>query len=595
MAYNRTEERKKLLQKNLSGYFAPPTIDLMFEFFSKEGNQSGSNSTFDFPADTSLDISLHKNRLIMNDGGVAKLANYGIATSGQKGKYRVEVSSLPVYPQGAEYTIDFREINFSEDEQFHFPVIDNNSVQYGMFIAKSNPNSVSDFQIGATLSDSLDALIIATQGAMIGAWEVTKIDDNRIRFKNNAILTGFGGSNYGLPETYNNLYSYFQRQSLSVFSPAVYMGININSWDSVDFTDAYGQTVNVALYPKNNDDYYPVTFGVGGYFVNTSQNLFYYNGSTYETVTEMFREENGDLFLASPSFSGNPNGANFIGNVFYSFSPSYIQNSNIECNQSENGINGDLIHDWVNALLNQSGTGILVEVENGRCNNYTVIHVLGMLGDFSSIGLNTVGYNGWTIPQNTNELCKVIRENILQNPSSIFNVSFDGSDEMVAYIEIEEKNIQNDGDCNSNLLTFDSRASIFPFNTYFNYSTITAPLIGSPSKLDSPILGFLQDVVGGIAYISDEIVNKGVVEDIDNNELTQVQLDAIKDSLNNFMYIYYVLGTDGQLKKLIFSDNENDLSLNYLYLLTLGACFLGLATANRGGEILVRRLIFVGN
>lgn len=55
MAYNRTEERKKLLQKNLSGYFAPPTIDLMFEFFSKEGNQSGSNSTFDFPADTNSD------------------------------------------------------------------------------------------------------------------------------------------------------------------------------------------------------------------------------------------------------------------------------------------------------------------------------------------------------------------------------------------------------------------------------------------------------------------------------------------------------------------------------------------------------------
>lgn len=556
------------------------------------GTGGGSSASIQFPADPSLDIALHRNRLVMNDGGVAKLANMSGGTTGAKGKFRIDTNNLPVYPMGAEYEFDFKGVNFVDGDQIIIPIMESNGVtnQYAIATARTSAVSTSEFTIGATLSDSLDAVIVVLQTHQIGAWSVQKVGD-KIRFKNTGILTGIVGSNsYAMPTQYNSKESMFIRNDIVPFNPNVTYTVD-GGFVNASFSDQYGGNWNYNLGLINVDNYYPFMIN-NGYYVDTNGNLAFYNGSTYENVSSITRNENGDLILVSASNTYNQN-------TFSVWTPTYqtSQGTNYDIVQTVQGVDGTLLQSWVDNLMYLNQNGNIITVNNGNCYQTTVIHALGLLGDFTAYGVTTIGYNGWSIPQNTLELSKMIKENFVQNPSSLFNVTADGHSLGIpeAWVEIEEKFVQTQGNCNPQLLTFnDYSYGANPFSTFFVSTQITAPLIGQSAILAKPVLGFLQNISNNIAYISDTNVNIGVIEDIVNNEITQGQIDAIEANFDNVLYCYYALGTDGQLKKLSLMGNFWDNETAALIVLG-GGLFVGCHAAGRGENLMVRRVIFFGN
>lgn len=556
--------------------------------FTAFPNGSGGN-TLQFPADPSLDISLHKNRLVMNDGGVAKLANLSGGTAGQKGKFRITTYSLPQYPVGAIYEFDFMGVNFNDGDEIVIPITESNKqvIQYTVATAKTVPTGSGYFAIGVDLQASLVGLLQVLQGHVIGAWAVS-IDGTKIVFRNNHILTGINGStSYALPTEYNGIEAMFIRRDISLFNGQVTYSVD-GGFTQASFSDEYGGNNNFPLGVINVDGYYPFQLG-NGYFIGPTGNLAYYNGSTYEGITSTFRDEGGDLFFASPAFSGNNNGANLIGGFFNAWTPTFSANlgTNYNITQTRQGIDG-IVQSLVDVILEQGGQGMMIWLNDGNCNQRLAIHALGMMGDFTSIGIAIGEYSGFSIPTTNLELSKLLKYNFLQNPSTFFAVTADGHSNNESWIEIEELSIQTEGNCNPQLISWDEGTQgSNPFSTWFSTSQLTAPTVGSLPVLNKPVLGFLQDIVNGVALISDNNVNQAVIEDIAGNELTQQQLDDIE---TDPLYAYYILGTDGRMKKLLsYGNNVNQSFISPIIVLG-GGVFLCLEVAGRGGTALFRRV-----
>lgn len=457
---------------------------------ANNNNNSNNNSAgiIIISADPSLDITQHKHRLVMNDGGVAKLANMSPAVDGVKGKYRITTDSLPIYPVGAEYNFDFGLVNFIEDQQVMIPVVeDENNISAVVFIAKLSPSSSHEFQIGLGLNDSLDNLIATMNNTALGAWEYERVN-NSIIFKNTNFYTGIGYIGHAVPTIYNDIDSIF----------------------------------------------------------NTSLIGF--------SVTQTVQAVDGDLILAYKDA---------------------VENTN-----------------------NYSEEGVIIKIADGSCTDHVAIHVLGILQDWSSIGITTLGYGGWSIPQNAVEFSKILKENFLQNPYTFFNVVADGHSLTTpeAWIEIQEMSTQTDDNCNTNLINFNQYyENTQPFSTWFVTIELQTPQLGSPPMLKNTILGFLQDIVNGVAYISDSNINIGVLEDIPNNSISQGDIDAIvTDFENSVNQLFYILGENGKLKKFLLIANSDELTFVSLAILG-GATFIAASAANAGEEIIVRRGFYFGN
>lgn len=550
---------------------------------------TGGGNTFSFPAGPTLDISLHRHRLVMNDGGVAKLANLSPGVDGVKGKYRITTDSLPQFPVGAIYEFDFMGVNFNDGDEIVIPVIeDAGTINQYIFVAKDSPMlNTYDFQRDGQFNVSLSNLLAILQNTNIGAWDVS-IDGTKIVFRNNHILTGINSSTaYGLPTEYNGLEYLFFRRDIQQFNNHVAYTVDVG-FTVASFGDAgYSPAINVTLNPINVDNYYPVPFEVGGYFIDTNGNLAYYNGSTYENVSSITRNIQGELILVSPSNTSNTG-------VFTAWTPTYQTNqgTNYNITQTRQGINGELIYSYVDYILRNNNLGRIINVRDGSHNIYNVVHASLLLKDWSSIGIPVGDYSDWSIPTTNVELSKIIEQNFIQN-QNFFNTVATGHANNEAWLEIEEANTQNN-DYGNQLVSFDDRTSTSAFSTWFNYTELVAPMVGKPPMLTKPILGFLQDVVNGQALISDSNINIGVVEDIIHNEITQAEFDDIETNLENLLKCLYVLGTEGQLKKMSLMGNlGNDMVASFVVL--GGGLFIGCHAANRGEDLLIRRIVFSGN
>ena len=593
------------LQKLIDLYPTPTNADIGktvvlrtdkkgFEYVALPSNTSGN--TLQFPADPSLDISLHKNRLVMNDGGVAKLANLSGGTVGQKGKFRITTDSLPQYPVGAIYEFDFMGVNFNDGDEITIAIAEEHNVvnQFTLGVARNSPSSSYEFQIGVDLAASLVAWVGVLSNIQIGAWEVS-VNGSKVVFRNNHILTGINGStSYALPTEYNFREAMFVRRDISTFNPAVGYTVD-GGFTQASFGDQYGGNINLPLDPINVDNVYPIPFGVGGYFIDTNGNLVYYNGSTYELVTSRFRDEQGNLYFASPAFSGNPNGANLIGGVFNTYVPTFSTNlgTNYTITQTRQGVDG-IVQAWVDANLNQKDQGLMIYLNDGNCNQRTVLHAFSLMGDFSGIGIPVGDYSNWSIPTSNLEFSKILKSAISQNQNMFFSVTADGHNNNEAWIEIEEVDLQTYGNCNPQLISWYDNYGLNPFSTWFVRTQLQAPMLGTLPILNKPVLGFLQDIVNGEALISDATVNTGVVEDIAGNEITQGQIDAIETDLENVLQCYYALGTDGQLKKLTLLGNIQD-DVVAPYIILGGGIFVACHAAGRGETALFRRITSFGH
>lgn len=580
------------LKQNFGNSMEPYTLELLSRYMELKGVGSGSSSsstnTFTFPAGVGLDGVVHKNRLVMNDNGVAVLANLSGGGSGQKGRYRITTNSLPTYPSGAIYEFDFMGVNFNDGDEVVIPIAEQTNIinQYA-FIARTNPTTVVDFQIGVDLIASLTSLLNLLQSVQIGAWEVN-ISGTKIVFRNNHILTGIGGSsNYALPTEYNNREGMFIRRDISLFNPQVTYIVN-PGFTEVSFQDVYNSPVVINLNSINVDNYYPLSTG-NGYFVDTSGNLAYYNGTTYENVSSITRNIQGELILVSLSNTST-------SNIFTAWVPTFSINlgTNYTITQTIQGSDGDgLAQSYVDAVMNTNNNGTLIYLQDGNCNQRLAIHAFGMMGNFTLIGIPQGNYSDWSIPTTPLELSKVLKENFIQNPNTFFVVTGDGHTNNEAWIEIEEIALQTQGGCNPQLINWSYNYLLNdPFQSWFTRTQLQAPLLGTSPLLTKPVLGFLQDIVNGEVLVSDFNTNIGVVEDIIGNELTQPQLDAIELDIENVLSCYYTLGTDGQLKKLALLGNITD-NVSASYLILGGGFFVGCHAAGRGEKLIVRRVIFV--
>ena len=221
--------------------------EVVEDFFLKIQNATEATPTFEFPADASLNIANDKHKLVMNDGGVAKLLNYEPPTPGVKGKYKITLQA-PTKTIGAIWELPFTN-NLDEDDLFNLQYMKDNSTLVLVLTAKNTPSSIYEYQIGATLSDSLDNLLskINTLAEHGTCWEVTKVGSDTIRIENKNIFTGTSTNpnDYALPNIYSNYP--FDTSAIGNFSNG---GVNNNN-----FTQTTIQTGIKGAYAEPYIDY----------------------------------------------------------------------------------------------------------------------------------------------------------------------------------------------------------------------------------------------------------------------------------------------------------------------------------------------------
>jgi hypothetical protein len=159
-----------------------------------EGDSSSGNSSekgFKFPAHPDLDITIHKNRLLMNESGFAKLCNYSEGYPGVKGKFEVTVSA-PIKTVGAIQELTFMS-NLNENDIVTIPFV-------GSFQAKALPSAQNEFEIGINLNDTLSNLVNKAINFGLN-FNSYSISGNTLISENISIYTG---SQYVLPSTLNS-------------------------------------------------------------------------------------------------------------------------------------------------------------------------------------------------------------------------------------------------------------------------------------------------------------------------------------------------------------------------------------------------------
>jgi hypothetical protein len=238
-------------------------------FLKIQNIQSSGTPTFNFPADASLNIANDKHKLVMNDGGVAKLLNYAPPTPGVKGKYKITLQA-PTKTIGAIWEMQFPN-NLDEDDVLSLIYIANNQAQTFNSIAKNTPINPNEFQIGATIADTINNIISHTNslGIIGDCWELSITGTDILKIENKSIWTNTPMSvtnDYALPEMYNSQYPGYIMLSISTNG-----GANNNSWTAtqvqlgekgayaepyIDYILAQNQNGNVLEIGNSNGNQY---------------------------------------------------------------------------------------------------------------------------------------------------------------------------------------------------------------------------------------------------------------------------------------------------------------------------------------------------
>lgn len=195
------------LKQNFGNSMEPYTLELLSRYMGLKGvgsSNSSSTNTFDFPADTSLDITQHKNHLVMNDGGVAKLVEYAPPIPGVKGKLSIE-AVLPQKVQTAIYHLTLSRNLVDSQDSIRFYLSSSSSITMN---ASSAPSAVNEFLIGATIEDTIDNFVSAVNANpdLGTCWVFSKFNSTTIKMENLNIATNspIVASQYQLPSHYNN-------------------------------------------------------------------------------------------------------------------------------------------------------------------------------------------------------------------------------------------------------------------------------------------------------------------------------------------------------------------------------------------------------